>query len=101
MAISYLKKLPGSKIRVLPMPDSPLLQNDLFQTGYRIQFSEGKHQGEVVSIEVKAGKTGGMKSLLRFIQEKNASLAVRFDTNPPSVQAVNHQLGNGAGKEQG
>lgn len=57
-----------------------------------------QHQGKVVPIEVKAGKTGSMKSLLRFIQEKNASLAVRFDTNPPSIQAVTHQLGNGAGK---
>ncbi len=54
-------------------------------------------RGKVIPVEVKAGKTGSMKSLLRFIQEKNTSLAVRFDTNPPSIQAIEHKLGNGAG----
>lgn len=52
----------------------------------------------VIPIEVKAGKTGSMKSLMRFVQEKNSSIAVRFDTNPPSLQKVSHNLGNGAGK---
>lgn len=57
-----------------------------------------QNKGRVVPVEVKAGKTGSMKSLLRYIQEKKTPLAVRFDANPPSIQAVDHRLGNGAGK---
>ena len=39
-----------------------------------------------------------VKSLMRFMQEKNSSLAVRFDMNPPSIRKVEHMLGNGAGE---
>ena len=35
-------------------------------------------------VEVKAGKTGSLKSLHRFVYEKKADLAIRFDLNPPS-----------------
>jgi predicted AAA+ superfamily ATPase len=55
-------------------------------------------KGRVIPIEVKAGATGRLKSLMRFTQEKNSSLAVRFDMNPPSIRKVEHMLGNGAGE---
>ncbi len=56
-----------------------------------------QNSSRVIPIEVKAGKAGSMKSLMRFMQEKDSSLAVRFDNNFPSLQKVDHKLGNGAG----
>ncbi len=38
----------------------------------------------ILPVEVKSGKTGAMKSLHRFLFEKNLSAALRFDLNPPS-----------------
>jgi len=50
-------------------------------------------QGNLITpVEVKAGKSGTLKSLLQFVYSKNAGLGVRFDLNPPSVQKVNHAL---------
>jgi len=51
----------------------------------------------VVPVEVKAGSSGSMKSLMRFVQEKSVPLAVRFDANPPSLQRVEHRLADGWG----
>jgi Holliday junction resolvase-like predicted endonuclease len=42
--------------------------------------------GQIVPVEVKAGATGSMKSLHAFMHAKKLPLAVRFDTNPPSMQ---------------
>ena len=42
----------------------------------------------VVPVELKAGATGSMKSLHQFMQEKGFEVALRSDTNPPSVQDV-------------
>lgn len=41
--------------------------------------------GQVVPIEVKAGKTGTLKSLHVFISKKNSNVAVRFNSEIPSV----------------
>ncbi len=46
----------------------------------------------IIPVEVKAGKSGTLKSLLQFIYNKDARLGVRFDLNPPSIQNVNHSL---------
>ena len=48
--------------------------------------------GEIVPVEVKAGKSGSLKSLHRFIWEKKLKKAVRFDLNPPSLMQVNHKV---------
>lgn len=45
-----------------------------------------------VPIEVKAGKSGSLKSLQQFMYAKKLKTAVRFDLNPPSVQNVKHRL---------
>ncbi len=42
------------------------------------------HEGRVVPVEVKAGKTGSLKSLQVFVSEKRAPVAVRFCSLPPS-----------------
>lgn len=46
----------------------------------------------IVPIEVKAGKSGSLKSLLQFAYLKNCSRVVRFDLNTPSLQNINHKL---------
>lgn len=51
----------------------------------------------VVPLEVKAGASGSMKSLLRFVMEKGSPVAVRLDMNPPSLQHVRHGIGTGSG----
>ncbi|RKZ04085.1 AAA+ family ATPase [Candidatus Fermentibacteria bacterium] len=46
----------------------------------------------IVPVEVKAGKSGSLKSLLQFVSQKNCTRAVRFDLNPPSLQHISHRL---------
>ena len=46
----------------------------------------------IVPVEVKAGKSGSLKSLQQFVSEKNTRFAVRFDLNIPSFQHVSHTL---------
>lgn len=43
---------------------------------------------ETVPVELKSGTAGSMKSLHQFMHEKQRSLALRIDRNPPSVQTV-------------
>lgn len=45
-------------------------------------ISEGAH---IVPIEVKAGKSGTLKSLHLFLHEKHGSFGVRFNSDMPSV----------------
>jgi hypothetical protein len=45
-------------------------------------------EGQIVPIEVKAGGRGSLRSLHQFVGERHAPLAVRFDSNPPSMQTV-------------
>jgi len=47
-----------------------------------------QHGAEVVPIEVKAGKTGTLRSLHRFVVEKKARLAVRVSSAPPQLATV-------------
>lgn len=42
----------------------------------------------VVPIEVKKGKTGTLKSMQRFLQEKNCTLGLRFNSDLPTL--LNH-----------
>ncbi|MCP4122338.1 MAG: ATP-binding protein, partial [Bacteroidetes bacterium] len=54
-------------------------------------------RGDVIlPIEVKAGRSGSLKSLFQFTHEKNTKLAIRFDLNPPSFQTATHKtrIGN-------
>jgi hypothetical protein len=45
-------------------------------------------EGRVVPVELKAGAAGSMKSLHQFMFDKHLVLAVRSDTNPPSMQDI-------------
>ena len=57
------------------------------------------HRGWIVPIEVKAGRSGSLKSLLQFVHEKRPPVAVRFDANPPSLQTVSHAIRTAEGAE--
>lgn len=54
----------------------------------------------IIPVEVKAGKSGSLKSLQHFIHRRKLKLAVRFDLNPPSRQEVAHTITTGAGSEE-
>jgi uncharacterized protein len=54
----------------------------------------------VIPVEVKAGKSGTLKSLHQFALHKNARLALRFDLNPPSVQKVSTAVNTKNGSKQ-
>ena len=54
------------------------------QIDYLIQ-----HENQVIPVEVKAGSTGGLKSLHVFMELKKLSLAVRVNADLPSKTRVN------------
>jgi predicted AAA+ superfamily ATPase len=45
---------------------------------------------QIIPVEVKAGKSGTLKSLQQFVCQKSVPLGVRFDLNTPSFQHVSH-----------
>jgi len=45
---------------------------------------------QVIPIEVKAGKSGTLKSLQQFVLNKKTALCVRFDLNPPDIGQITH-----------
>lgn len=47
---------------------------------------------QVIPIEVKAGKSGSLKSLQQFALNKHAALCVRFDLNPPDIGQITHAV---------
>jgi predicted AAA+ superfamily ATPase len=53
--------------------------------------------GRIVPIEVKAGASGSLRSLLQFMAEKQLRHAVRFDATPPSTQEVAATIRRGQG----
>ena len=55
-------------------------------------ISQGR---EIIPVEVKAGKTGTLKSLHLFLREKGRRLAVRLSSAPPSVLEAMTSLANG------
>lgn len=52
----------------------------------------------VVPIEVKAGKSGTLKSLHVFMHRRSPAQAVRFDLQPPSVQDVTTSISTAQGQ---
>ncbi|MFA5447743.1 MAG: DUF4143 domain-containing protein, partial [Sphaerochaeta sp.] len=59
------------------------------EVDYLIQLGQ-----TILPIEVKAGKTGTLKSLHRFMELKQSDLALRFSTNTPLVESVTSSLPN-------
>ena len=55
-------------------------------------LAEGRH---VVPLEVKAGKTGTLKSLHSFLREKHRSLGLRLNSDLPSLLEARTVLADG------
>ncbi len=51
--------------------------------------------GNIVPIEVKAGRTGALKSLHQFAAAKQARFAVRFDAGAPTLHTVEADVRHG------
>jgi hypothetical protein len=54
----------------------------------------------IVPIEVKSGKSGSLRSLQTIVQEKRMNLAVRFNSDKPSLLIENRQTPKGWAKYQ-
>lgn len=54
-----------------------------------------QYENQIIPIEVKAGTTGSLKSLREFIIEKNKTLAIRVNSDKPTVYEA--QITNTAG----
>jgi predicted AAA+ superfamily ATPase len=52
-----------------------------------VDFVISRHQ-DILPVEVKAGKTGTLRSLFQFLLEKKRRRAVRFHLRPPALEAV-------------
>ena len=50
---------------------------------------------QVVPVEVKAGATGSLKSLHRFLKEKGSAFGLRFNAAAPSLLRDSTRLPNG------
>jgi predicted AAA+ superfamily ATPase len=55
--------------------------------------------GRILPIEVKAGATGSLRSLLQFMAEKRLPTAIRFDASPPTITPVSASVRRGQGME--
>ena len=57
-------------------------------------------QGRIIPIEVKSGKTGSLRSLQTITKEKGLSLAIRFNSDKPSIFNENRMTPKGEVKYQ-
>jgi hypothetical protein len=69
------------------MPDLNYWLREGRSNNAEIDFVISKGQ-QILPIEVKAGKSGTLKSLQQFILKTKVSQALRFDLNPPSRQTI-------------
>lgn len=53
------------------------------------------HEGMILPIEVKAGKSGRLKSLHQFMHRKGGSRAIRFNMHMPSREEVEAEVSLG------
>jgi len=79
----------------------PFLNNEINEMNYWLR--EGKstnaevdfvisNKGKIISIEVKSGSTGSLRSLHQFMHEKNKSLAIRINSELPSKTKLEIKL---------
>ncbi len=55
-----------------------------------------EYNSDILPIEVKAGKTGRLKSLHIYVAEKKLNKAIRFNINLPNYGEINHSVNIGA-----
>ena len=85
------EQLVGQLLRTISPPYVPLSlyywqrkkRDAVAEVDYIIQ-----HENQVVPLEVKAGSTGTLKSLQQFMLEKKKTLAIRINSDFPSLCAI-------------
>lgn len=53
----------------------------------------------LLPVEVKAGKSGSLKSLQQFVLHKDVTFALRFDLNLPTLQQIQHIASTAEGNQ--
>jgi hypothetical protein len=73
----------------LPFEDPQLFywRREAKNANAKVDYVISRHQ-EILPVEVKAGKTGTLRSLFQFLQEKGRRRAVRFHLRPPVLEEV-------------
>jgi len=73
----------------LPFEDPQLFywSREAKNANAEVDYVISRHQ-EILPVEVKAGKTGTLRSLFQFLQEKGRRRAVRFHLRPPVLEEV-------------
>lgn len=64
------------------------------ESNAEVDFVVALH-GKIVPVEVKSGSSGSLKSLHQFVGEKQIPLAIRLDTNLPSMQRIQTTIRTG------
>ena len=54
----------------------------------------------IYPVEVKAGKSGSLKSIQQFVLKKKSAVAIRFDTNQASLQAITQKAKTKTGSQE-
>lgn len=60
-----------------------------------IDYLRVNDHAEIVPVEVKSGKSGALRSLQTIVQEKSLRIAVRFNSDTPSVLTENRRTSKG------
>jgi predicted AAA+ superfamily ATPase len=55
------------------------------------------HESHVIPVEVKAGTSGSLKSIQRFLAEKKRAFALRFNMDRPSLGSFSMDIGDKTG----
>ncbi|MBM4163751.1 MAG: ATP-binding protein [Lentisphaerae bacterium] len=55
------------------------------------------HESHVIPVEVKAGTSGSLKSIQRFLSEKKRTFALRFNMDRPSLGSFSMDIGDKTG----
>ncbi len=93
------EQLVGQQLRTLFPPFAPPSLN------YWVRAEKGsnaeidyiiQHRNQIVPVEVKAGSTGGLKSLHQFMNSKKKSLAIRINSDYPTIGPVQVKTSEGS-----
>ena len=75
-------------------PELTYWQREGRSNNAKIDFAKAFY-GQILPIEVKAGKSGSLRSLHQFLHQKNLTQALRIDTNMASRQKVQIKVKTG------
>ncbi len=77
-------------LTIIPAFENPQLfywAREAHSANAEVDYLISKHQ-EIIPIEVKAGKTGTLRSVFQFLKEKNRSRAIRFYMGPMALDTI-------------